>query len=196
MRWQLECFQEHSYNNCMTSGETVNVFNEAGEVVATLAREEAERNNHATESVLIFVFDSSGQVLVQLRSRTKKYYPGRWDISAAGGVMSHESHQEAAHRETNEETGIDLELQYVQSFMHTFPDGNGKEQRRLSHLYIGMSDDQPMLNDEVEGFKKWDPSELRQHALAHQSEYVAPFVTELDMALKAWQHPNYETTLI
>ena len=68
--------------------------------------------------------------------------------------MSHENHQEAAHRETNEETGIGLELQYIESFMYTFPDDNGKEQKRLSHLYIGISDDQPVINDEVDGFKK------------------------------------------
>ncbi len=171
----------------MANGEMVNIFNEAGEVIDTLTREEAERDNHATESVVVFVFDSSGQVWVQLRPPTKKYWPSRWDVSAAGGVMSHENHQEAAHRETNEESGINPELQYIESFMHTFPDDNGRKQRRLSHLYIGISDDQPVLSDEVDEFKKWDPLELRKYALAYPSEYVTPFIHQLDMAVSAWE---------
>ena len=65
---QLEYCQGHDYNNRMANGEMVNVFNEAGEIVATLTRK---------ENVLVFIFDSSGQVWVQLRSSIKKYYSGR-----------------------------------------------------------------------------------------------------------------------
>ena len=103
--------QGHGYDNYMARGEMVNVFNEAGEALATLTRKEAERDNHATENVLVFVFDSSGQIWVQLRPRTKKDWPGRWDISATGGVMSHENHRETAHGETNEELGMNPALQ-------------------------------------------------------------------------------------
>ena len=171
----------------MANGEMVNILNETGEVMGALTREEAERDNHVIESVVVFVFDSLGRVWVQLRPLTKKYWPGRWDVSAAGGVMSHENYQEAAHRETNEEAGIDPELQYIESFMHAFPDDNGGEQRRLSHLYIGISDAQPLPGDEVDEFKKWDPAELKERALAYPSEYVAPLVHQLNRAVSAWE---------
>ena len=169
----------------MTNGELVNVVNETGEIVDTLTREQAEADNHATENVVVFVFNSLGRVWVQLRPQTKRYHPGVWDISACGGVIAHENHKQAAHRETMEETGLDVELQYVESFMNVFPDKNGDQLKRLSHLYIGISDSQPVLNDEVDEFKQWNPLELRQHALENPNRYVPPLVTELDMALRA-----------
>ena len=163
----------------------VNVINEHGQVVATLPREQAEADNHATENVVIFIFNSLGRVWTQLRPKTKKFHPGRWDVSACGGVIAHENHQDAANRETKEETGLDVDLQYIESFLNIFPDDSGKELRRLSHLYIGISDDSPVLSDEVDNFKQWQPEELKQHASANQDKYVPSLITELDLAVNA-----------
>jgi len=49
-----------------------------------------------------------GQVLVQLRSRTKDTNPGLWDTSAAGHVDSGEDYLQCAAREVHEELGIEL----------------------------------------------------------------------------------------
>lgn len=169
----------------MDSGEIVDVLNESGEVIDTLTREEAETDNHITENVLVFVFNSLGKVWVQLRPENKKHYPGLWDISACGGVLSNETHEESAHRETLEETGIDVDLQYVKSFLNVFPGDNGETRRRLSHVYIGISDEQPQANDEVDEFKLWEPSELRDDVMKNESHYIPSFITELDIAVEA-----------
>lgn len=115
----------------MAEPEIIDVLNDDGEVIDTISREEAERDNHTTENVLIFVFNSKGKVWVQLRPKTKNHYPGVWDISACGGVVSGESHEQAAKRETQEEMGLDLELKYVESFLNVFPGDNNEERKRL-----------------------------------------------------------------
>ena len=54
----------------------------------------------------IFVFDSSGRLLVQKRTRIKDLYPGYYDLAAGGVVCVGESYEESATREASEELGI------------------------------------------------------------------------------------------
>lgn len=168
----------------MSKQEIIDVLNDGGEVIDTISREEAERDNRITENVLIFVFNSKGEVWVQLRPKTKNHYPGVWDISACGGVMREETHEQAAKRETKEEMGLDLGLKYLESFLNIFPGDSGEERKRLSHLYIGISDEIPEQNDEVDEFKIWDPAKLRTDVLKNPNNYVPSFIVELDKAVE------------
>jgi isopentenyl-diphosphate delta-isomerase len=170
----------------MSSGEIIDVLNEAGEVVGTIPREQAERDNHITENVLVFVFNSLFRVWTQLRPETKNHYPGKWDISACGGVISGETPDHAANRETTEEFGFEVELHYVESFLNVFPGDNGEERKRVSHLYVGTTDKQPRLSDEVDEFKDWEPAKLREDSLARPDAYVPSFVVELDRAINGY----------
>ena len=173
----------------MSSSEVIEILNQDGEVIGTVTREEAEQNNHTTPNVLIFIFNSLGKVWVQLRPMTKNHYPGRWDISACGGVLSGESRQMAAERETFEETGLKLTLRYVETFLNVFPGDDGREQRsRLSHLYIGVSDEIPQPNnEEVDDFKAWGPAALRADALQNPAKYIPSLIIELDKAVEGYQ---------
>lgn len=167
----------------MSAGEMIDVFNEAGDVIDTISREQAERDNHTTENVLVFVFNALGRAWIQLRPQTKNHFPGRWDISACGGIVSGESREQAAQRETFEEMGIAVDLQYVESFLNVFPGDNGEVRKRLSHLFVGVSDEQPSVNEEVDEFKNWNPDELRADAELRPDAYVPSFVIELDKAV-------------
>ena len=171
----------------MSCGEMIDVLDDDGNVISTVTREEAERDNHKTENVLIFIFNSLGKVWVQLRPSNKSHYPGRWDISACGGILSGESPDQAAERETYEETGLRPKLQFVKSFLNIFPGDNGEERRRFSHLYIGISDEMPQPNEEVDEFKDWEPSELREDATRNEASYVPSIIVELDIALEAYK---------
>ena len=175
----------------MSAGERIDVLNEDGEVIDTIDREDAERDNHTTENVLVFVFNSLGRVWVQLRPMDKAHYPGKWDISACGGVVSGETHEQAAKRETAEETGLEVDLQYLESFLNIFPGDNGEERKRLSHLYVGLSDEIPKTNKEVDEFQDWQPDELRADVLSNPDNYVPSFVVELDKAVEGYRQLPY-----
>ncbi|HSX33601.1 MAG TPA: NUDIX domain-containing protein [Candidatus Saccharimonadales bacterium] len=169
------------------ASEFVDVLNDSGKVIATISRADAERDNHTTENVLIFVFTSHGKVWVQLRPKTKNHYPGRWDISACGGIVSGEDRDAAAARETQEEMGITPELRYVESFLNIFPGDNGEVRRRLSHLYIGVSDDTPQPSAEVDEFKCLEAVKLRADVHRRPAAYIPSFIVELDKAVAAYQ---------
>lgn len=63
--------------------------------------------------VHVCVFDSAGRFLIQQRSRKKYSLPGRWDVSAAGGVDAGETSRQGAEREFREELGFPLDLSGV-----------------------------------------------------------------------------------
>jgi 8-oxo-dGTP pyrophosphatase MutT (NUDIX family) len=168
----------------MKSGEMVDILDEQGGVVASISRQEAEAANHMTSNVLVFIFNSKGKVWAQLRPKTKRHYPGRWDISACGGIESGESHEVAAARETKEETGLVIPLLYAGSFLNVFIGDNGEERRRLSYLYIGKTDATPLPGPDADEFACWDIEELRAELKTHPEKYVPSFSIELEKALK------------
>ena len=170
------------------TAEIIDILDENGEVIGNVPREEAERDNHVTANVLVFLFTPAGKVWVQLRPKSKKHFPGMWDISACGGVHSGETPAKAAARETLEEAQLKVQLQHVESFLNVFPGQNGEEMRRMSHLFVGITDELPQADGvEVDGFKLWDPIKLRSDVEQNPGVYVPSFIVELDKALEAYQ---------
>ena len=58
----------------------------------------------------VIIFNSKGEMLIQQRQPFKKGWSGMWDVSAGGSVVSGETIQEGAERETREELGLELSL--------------------------------------------------------------------------------------
>ncbi|MCW1908159.1 MAG: NUDIX domain-containing protein, partial [Candidatus Saccharibacteria bacterium] len=123
---------------------------------------------------------------------SKNHYPGRWDITACGGVVNgqDDSPLEAAVRETAEETGIDgIDLVFVEEFLNEFPGDNGENRRRWSSLFIGITDIKPVANGiEVVQFQSGYPYELREDATTNPDNYVPSFVFEIEKAERAYQN--------
>lgn len=167
----------------------VDILDSDGRVIGSVSREEAERDNHTTPNVLIFLFDLSGKVWKQLRAGTKKHYPGMWDISACGGVETGEDPLDSAKRETAQEAGIDdVELIFVEEFLNVFPGDNGEERRRLSRLYIGVTDKTPVADgDEVAEFQSNYPDDIRLDIAENPTMYIPSFLIELDKAEEAYK---------
>jgi len=163
----------------------IDVVDEAGNVIRTMSRAETEKLNHLIQNVLVFIFNPKGEVWIQLRPMHKKHFPGQWDISACGAVSSGETPDEAARRETFEEMGIKPELIFVESFLNEFPGQDSQTFRRLSHLYIGISEEEPKLNDEVDEFKAFDRKKLKKEVVTRPEKYVPSFLLELEKAIKA-----------
>ena len=174
-------------DHAVSLSEIVDILDEQGNKIGETSRGVTEKENHITANVLVFIFDSSGKVWIQHRPKNKRHYPDMWDISACGSVLSSETPEEAAERELLEETGIKADLNYIESFLNVCPAEDGRERKRLSYLYIGESNDQPVANDEADGFKLLAPDELRQNVLSNPSLYIPSFLIELEKALAAYQ---------
>jgi len=57
----------------------------------------------------IWIYNSKKQILIQLRAKTKKIMPGKWDVSVAGHIRGGEKPITSALRETEEEVGLKFE---------------------------------------------------------------------------------------
>jgi isopentenyl-diphosphate delta-isomerase len=167
----------------MSDFERIDILDGEGRITGTMSRAQAERDNHTTQNVLVFVFDSTGRVWIQKRPFSKKHYPGLWDISACGGIVSGEEPIAAASREQFEEMGFSCPLKHVETFLNVFPAEDGSPRSRLSHLFVGRSDLVPEANDEVDEFIALNTEELVRLVGSRPQEYVPSFAIELAKAI-------------
>lgn len=72
--------------------------------------------------VFVCIFNYEGKMLIQRRQFSKKGWPGMWDVSAGGAVLSGEQSSDAAHRETLEELGINLKKDNFQKIVSIYYD--------------------------------------------------------------------------
>lgn len=62
------------------------------------------------------LFDSKGRMLIQQRQRSKKTFPGLWDVSCGGHADSGEDSLTAVLRECEEELGIPMKAEDLKFF--------------------------------------------------------------------------------
>ena len=77
--------------------------------LASLPLGEVHRQRLPHRTVLVLLFNQDNQLYLQKRSRSKRIYPGRWDVSARVHVLSGESTLDAAMRGLRDELGMRLE---------------------------------------------------------------------------------------
>lgn len=71
-------------------------------------KSEAHRDGLWHRAAHIWLYNSKGEVLLQLRAKGKQLYPGTWDVSAAGHVGAGDDPAAAAARELAEELGLQV----------------------------------------------------------------------------------------
>ena len=130
--------------------ELFEVVDENGNVIGTAPRNVC----HGEPSLVhraahVLVFNTEGQILLQLRSKDKDIQPGKWDTSVGGHLGVGETYEDAAEREMEEELGISgAELRYL----YDYPLRNYVESENIRSFYIvydGAVKHQPEEIDEV-----------------------------------------------
>jgi isopentenyldiphosphate isomerase len=93
----------------MSSDELLDLVNENDEVVGSVWKSEAHKDNRLTHrEVAVALFTKNGEVLLQQRSMKKETGKGEWKVSVAGHVAFGEDPEKAAEREVFEELGIKI----------------------------------------------------------------------------------------
>jgi 16S rRNA (adenine1518-N6/adenine1519-N6)-dimethyltransferase len=142
-------------------------------------REEAWTKGYYTRNIRVVLKDQNGRFLSQKRSAKKSTYPGMWTVAASGHVDAGETWDEAAHRETNEEIGISIDLKLVGDFV--FKDDTGdKKVRQMVRVYEGVIDGLTKFHleeDEVEDIKWYEVDELKS-LIEQMPEQFTPSLRE------------------
>ena len=71
--------------------------------------------------VAILLFNSKGELFLQLRSKEKRVYPNTWTASASGKVDHNESYEQAAKRELKEELDIEASVEPIFTLLTEVP---------------------------------------------------------------------------
>ena len=97
----------------LTNSERFPVVDENDKILRDASRSEVHANNLRHRAVHILIFNPAGELYLQQRSRWKDRHPLKWDSSAAGHVVAHESYDQTARRELEEELGISVPLKKI-----------------------------------------------------------------------------------
>lgn len=111
----------------------------------------------------VFIFNSTGELLLQQRAEGKYHSPGLWTNTCCSHPRQGEEVEDAVRRRLQEEMGMQCELVFQFSFIykHQFP--NGLTEHELDHVYFGRSDEQPYPDEEeVQDWKYITMDELMQ----------------------------------
>lgn len=139
--------------------EMLDIVNTQDEVVGQAARSAVHRDQLMHRATHVILMNSSKQVFMQLRSKSKDTNPGLWDTSAAGHVDAGESYTECAVRELHEELGVLVEPEKLQEVGRVSASAeNGFE---FVRIYAATSDDRIRLQaSEIDDGKWVSESEL------------------------------------
>jgi isopentenyldiphosphate isomerase len=90
--------------------ELIDILDEKGNLTNKQAtKSEVHAKGLWHRSAHIWIYNSKNEVLVQQRAYEDKFWPGQWDVSAAGHVSAGETPEVSALRELGEELGINIE---------------------------------------------------------------------------------------
>jgi isopentenyl-diphosphate Delta-isomerase len=136
-------------------------------------RSEVHRLKLLHRAVHVFVFNSRGELLIQLRSATKDEAPLTYTSSASGHVSAGETYEETAPRELREEVGLVAPLRFVAKLP-----ASPELAREHSVLYETVCDDLPVPDPvECESVEFVDPDELEEWIAREPQKFSSPFVT-------------------
>lgn len=140
-----------------------------------LIKGEERKNVHSStlwhRGIHVFVFNSEGKLLVQLRSSIKDKYPNTYDCSVSAQVSFGEEYEKTAIRELEEELGIkNVEIKLVLHFRMPYSpkdyhvcklfkcvyNGKIKPNEEISEIkFFNINELKKMINEKPEIFTPW-----------------------------------------
>lgn len=131
--------------------EEVDIVDAHSNVVGKAQRDEVHKKGLLHRVVQVMLFDADGRLFVQQRSSSKDVYPGCFEGSLSGHVLSGESFREAAERELHEELGVCVSPRHLKEIL-LFGLHDVEEERVLAKLFAVR---------DFKGEIKLDPDEVK-----------------------------------
>lgn len=141
----------------------LDVVNENDEVIGEAYKDQKAEFGFISRVAAVFLCDLENNILICKRAPHKKYSPNLYDLAAVGAVLQGETYEEASLRELEEELGIKCELQMLDKFYQEAEAvGDGKKLKYFCAVFLGKTDAQPVLNEELSEIRKisWDQLQL------------------------------------
>lgn len=161
--------------------EEVVLVNEHDEEIGIQEKIAAHLTGTLHRAFSVFVFNSSGELLLQQRTSTKYHSRGLWSNTCCGHPRPNETIEMASRRRLNEEMGIDSKLTRLFDFVYRTELEDGLIEHEYDHVLIGHFDGVPTPNcDEVAEWKWIDLAAIRTDMAEHPFRYTYWFRISLD----------------
>jgi 16S rRNA (adenine1518-N6/adenine1519-N6)-dimethyltransferase len=150
--------------------------------VGAAPRSQVHANNLLHRAVHVLIFNSQGEVFLQLRSRWKDRHPLKWDSSAAGHVNEGEAYDQTALRELGEELGIQTELKNIAKLP-----ASDRTDSEFIALYSGSYEGEIRTNPaEIEAGRFFRPAIVDEWMKARPDDFASGFLE----CWKIWREKN------
>ena len=142
--------------------EMLIVVDESDRIIDYKSKVECHQGNGILHRAFsIFIFNSSGEVIMQKRSELKPLWPLFWSNSCCSHPRKGESLEIATHRRLEEELGFDTDLTYLYTFQYQASFREVGSEKELCAVLIGKSDEQVHVNEnEIAEWRYIDPKDL------------------------------------
>lgn len=125
----------------MKQNEHVVLVDRTGKVLGTEEKIAAHKKGLLHLAFSIFIFNSSGKMLLQQRALSKYHFGGLWSNTCCSHPHLNESTLDAAHRRLKEELGFDTPLYEAFSFIYNAYDEQSQlTEHELDTVFIGIYD--------------------------------------------------------
>ncbi len=175
--------------------ELIDILNSQGQATGLVnSKAEVHRQGLWHAVAHVWIVNSQKEVLLQLRSQQKKYYPNHWDISVAGHISSGESMVQGALREVQEEIGLSLKVRDLKLIGH-LKDKSVQNQKtyfdnEFSDIFLVKLDldlNQLHLQKEELARVQWISIDKLKQWIATKKSDLVPHLQEYSILLKALQ---------
>ena len=155
--------------------EQVILVDEHDAVLGTMEKMEAHRKAVLHRAFSVFVFNHSGEMLLQQRAVDKYLSGGLWTNSCCSHPRPGEDTLAAATRRLEEEMGFTTPLEKVFDFVYRASFDNGLTEHEFDHVFVGYYDDAFVP----------DAAEVGNHAYLSMHDIAKALQTEPDR-FTAW----------
>ena len=167
----LDCKILVDLESCVKFIVYINTVDSSDNIIGSVDRHDALSAGVNFRVVHIFLFNNTGQLLIQQIQQGKRH-SGYWGSSVAGYVQFGESYDDAAIRRVAEELSLSSEVEFLAK--STMPEGAGV---KFISLYKGTVDSRIKPNpNEISAIKFLFPSEISSEIQSGIRLYTPTFL--------------------
>ena len=144
--------------------------------IGTMPKMEAHEKAMLHRAFSVFILNANDEVLLQQRANDKYHSAGLWTNTCCSHRHPGEDTLGAARRRLKEEMGMEADLQFVFKFMYKAPFDNLLTEHEIDHVFIGKTDQLPVINpEEVASYKYMKPEDIKLDMEQNPQSYTVWF---------------------
>lgn len=144
--------------------------------IGTMPKMEAHEKAMLHRAFSVFILNANDEVLLQQRANDKYHSAGLWTNTCCSHPHPGEDTLGAARRRLKEEMGMEADLQFVFKFMYKAPFDNLLSEHEIDHVFIGKTDQLPVINpEEVASYKYMKPEDIKLDMEQNPQSYTVWF---------------------